>query len=261
MVTERDFVRKVVAKNLSFDLADRGIRVNSISPGQWQAGQDFTLSGLGFDISNADLWAYSWNVALNWSDNVISVQFIGQQGQGTFTVLHGVFSQHTNTQITIPAASMPNLPDGTYDILLTKENNGMGPGDLIEAYAGDWRTDDDGKMREDKRLLLYVGLPKTAKKSPLILTKWGFKDAEGNVIFRYISEIDVISTSIFYEGDILNMSTLKRGISDKTGLFSISDMTVELQNNTNTYSQNYANLCPKRSITSDWVSRRIMIQR
>ena len=202
--------------------------VNSLSPARWKTGQDFILNGLGFDPSDDDLWAYAINSDDPWNDRVISIQFIGKQGEGTFTVNEPDFTI-SNTQITIASADMPALPNGSYDILLTKENDGMGPADRTESYAGDWRTRSDGRMFEGERLVLFVGnSPKYI--TPVILTKWRFKDPAGGIALRNWAPIDVSSPDTFYDGRIVNVSGLRRALDVKTGLYSISDMTVEVAN-------------------------------
>ena len=201
--------------------------VNSLSPAQWKTGQDFILNGLGFSISNADMNAYSTD-DFNWNDRVISIKFIGKRGEGDFTVNEPDFTI-SNTQITIAAADMPDLPNGTYDILLTKEFVGLDPDNKTESYAGDWRTRDDGRMFEGARLALFVGNT-PAYTTPIILTKWIFKDPAGGVALRNWAPIDVSSPDVFYDGRIVSVSGLKRALDVKTGLYSISDMTVTVAN-------------------------------
>lgn len=55
-----------------------------------------------------------------------------------------------------------------------------------------------------------------------------------------LAPIDTRGPTVFYDGRIKQMSTLKRAIDDKTGLFQISDLSVTLANEDKHYSQKMA---------------------
>jgi len=57
----------------------------------------------------------------------------------------------------------------------------------------------------------------------------------GNV--EYLAPIDTRAPTTFYDGRIKQMSSLKRAVDDKTGLFQIADMSVTLANEDKHYSQ------------------------
>jgi len=234
-------------------------------------GQELILTGIGFHNSDAEIKATNSNNENptqvgpdGWFAYVTKIQFIGQQGQGTteITLVGGDFTVDSDTQITI--ASMPALVEGTYDIKLIKDHgkliNVFAGGTFIEAasYAGDFTCDSDGLMTAGDRFVLMVGTPGANdpnRRDPLFLTKWRFKDADGNIIFRYYSPIDVCASDTFYDGDadgniifryyspidvcasdtfydgrIIGVSGLQRALDDNTGLYLLPDMTVEMSN-------------------------------
>lgn len=218
--------------------------VNSLSRPSMPAagGVALVLTGLGFNNTDAEVSDVAKNPnnaippAGGWNDAVYHIQFIGMEGQGTY-LFHGghppapTFSVDSNTQITIP--SMPALPEGSYEIYLIKDQlnlgggfGGFGPG---YAYAGDWRAETSGRLYRGTRLIFYSGVPGPGKRKPTIFTKWRWKKYGGGVD-RYYAPIDTITPKIFYDGRILSMSALQRQISDRGGLFTSSDMQVELAN-------------------------------
>jgi hypothetical protein len=204
--------------------------VNSIAPGRMKTIGDFTIDGLGFDIPETSFDIYDWNNTETWDDRVYQIDFIGMSGEGTFSVNEAQFASRTNTQIVIAAGNMPALPDGSYEILLHKKNNNTpAQMDEPEAYAGDWRSDDDGRVHEGTRMILLIG-GASEYIAPLILTNWRFKNPAGASVLRSWAPIDVSAPKTFYDGRIVNVSGLKRALDGKTGLYSISDMTVTVSN-------------------------------
>jgi len=80
----------------------------------------------------------------------------------------------------------------------------------------------------------------TAKnKKPIILTHWVWKAKDGTTVDKYYSPIDTRcrSLSTFYDGRILSCSLVTRAIDDRTGLYSVSDMTIELANHDKEFSK------------------------
>jgi hypothetical protein len=221
-------------------------------------GVELKLYGVGFHIGNTELEDTTYNIFNahppgGWKDDVYHIQFEGLQGQGNY-LLHsfaGDFTVDSNIQITIPAAKMPALPLGSYQIYLTKDRaafEGSGPGvGSANAYAGDWRCKADGRLYPGTRLTFTVGIPGPGKKKPTVFSKWRFKKYGGG-IDRYYAPIDTISPAVFYDGRILAMSALTRAISDKGGLYTSSDMDVELANSDKEFSKLLAEYFLKNQI-------------
>ncbi len=57
------------------------------------------------------------------------------------------------------------------------------------------------------------------------------------LIDECVAPIDVRAPNAFYDGRILRLSSLKRAVDDKTGLFQVADMSVTLSNHDKRYSQ------------------------
>ena len=195
-------------------------------------GVELILTGLAFDQDNNEISSAarnSTNVWRNWVSIVDRIEFIGQQGQGStiITSAGGDFTVDSDTQITIPI--MPALAEGTYEIRLEKSAvAGIG---IIEGYAGDWRAAADGRVREGVRFSFFVGEGDGAiidPKGTLLYSKWAFKAKDGSTIFQYWAPIDVRSTERFYDGRLISESGITRAIDDRSGLPSISDMSVDV---------------------------------
>ena len=75
------------------------------------------------------------------------------------------------------------------------------------------------------------------KKKKIILTHWEWKDKAGNIVDAYIAPEDTRCTQVFYDGRVLSVSPVSRAVDDRTGLYSISDMTLELANADKEYSK------------------------
>lgn len=218
--------------------------VNSIAPVSVLpgGGTALVLTGLCFDVPDAELEDTTYNLFNShppggWNQQVYHIEFQGLQGQGNF-LLHGHipnsdFTIDSNTQITIPAGKMPALTDGTYQIYLYKDKAGFGGGYPLcgpaNAYAGDWRSAANGRLTQGTRITLLVGTPDPGRKKPVIYSKWKWKGWGGS-IFKYYSPIDIIAPTIFYDGRILQASTLIRQVSERTGLYTCSDMDFTMAN-------------------------------
>lgn len=218
--------------------------VNSLSR-TWvppAGGVELKLYGVCFNVPTAELEDATYNTFNahppgGWNQEVYHIQFEGLQGQGNF-LLHGHipnsdFTIDSNFELTIPAAKMPALPLGSYQIYLLKDKAGFGGGFAgcgpAYAYAGDWRAETTGRLYRGTRLILYSGVPGIGKKKPTIFTKWRWKKYGGGV-YAYYAPIDTITPNIFYDGRILELSALSRSVSDRGGLFVASDTSISLAN-------------------------------
>jgi len=67
-----------------------------------------------------------------------------------------------------------------------------------------------------------------------------------------VSPIDTRAPTVFYEGRIKRLSSLKRSIDDRTGLFNIADMNVTLANADKKYSSYLARYIIKNQIVKLW---------
>lgn len=188
-------------------------------------GEELIIYGFGFYNSDADIGGNT--PAGGWEDIVDEIQFIGLQGQGTTTLIRSPDNDFTvDDPGTITISNMPILEIGTYDIKLIKIDVKANVGD-VEAYAGDWRCDSRGRVSEGLRIELCVGECRGGKG---LLTKWGFTNKLGVDASQWYAQIDTRRPSTFYEGRIQSVSELTRAVDDKTGMPSISDMTIELAN-------------------------------
>lgn len=231
--------------------------VNNIAPMYCPtaAGSTLVFTGMGFNNAIADIRG-GWGGSTTCNDRLDYIYFDGLQSQGTYTYAYtagvpvaGQFSIDSNEQATLVTQAMAK---GTYKIRLYKQNvsfSGQARTFHITDYAGDWRCDADGRVYqegEDGRgrfnLLVdddYVpeGDFRSRAGTPMVLTKWTFKDKAGNEADKYYASIDTRSTERFYDGRIRGISSVARAIDDKTGAFNISDMTLELANNDKEFSK------------------------
>jgi len=220
--------------------------VNDISPLNWKTGQNFVLTGIGFDIPESTFDVYDWTDINTWNDRVKKVSFEGQQGQGTFDVDEANFTR-SNTRIAIAAGDMPALTDGTYSIRLYKSNNEQGAL-YCNAYVGDWRTTAAAEMYEGSRFIMTANIASIAKKIPIVLTKWGWKGHDGSIVFDRYSEIDVNSTDYFWDGRIVSMSSLSRSVGGKSGMGTVGDIDLDLANDDKYFSKMLATYFLKNQV-------------
>jgi hypothetical protein len=205
-------------------------------------GVEIVFTGLGFDQDDNEICdnsRNSYNTVKAFESLVDFIDFIGRQGQGTTRLqrLLGDFIVNSDTKITIP--SMPALPKGTYDVKFIKSNV-LRINKDIEAYVGDFKTDPDplsptyGEVSEGDGRVTFLSSEPGELKPPMIFSSWEWKlgcvdeDDVANIITEYYAPIDVRSPSVFYEGRILSASGVTRSIDDFTGVYQISDMTVDL---------------------------------
>lgn len=230
-------------EELSGCVALHNLKVNYVNPVVNSLSRQFMppvggvpliLTGLAFDQSDAELSSTdrcSLNSAIAWASHVWKIYFIGLQGQGTTTLTRDAappngFTVDSDTQITISA--MPALANGTYEILLEKQNvNGIG---IVEAYAGDWTCDAEGLCVPGTRRSFLVGEITDPPRPPLLTFKWRWI-IDGLPVDKYYAPLDTRAPEIFWSGRVLGVSTLKRSIDSMTGMFSVSDMNVDLASN------------------------------
>jgi|GEM_PF-2001466 len=199
-------------------------------------GVELILYGLGFNQSNAEINDQGWS-SDNWKSWVWYIDFIGLMGQGTFTLTEAApandFIINSDTKITIPKAKLAalGLTPGSYKIRLRKGAAAYS----ATSYAGDFRCDDEGRCYEAKQFTFYIGpyveaADFRAEEQPLPLSIWTFADKLGNELTKHFSVVDIRAPSAFYEGLITQMGGLTRAIDDFTGMFSVSDLTLTLDN-------------------------------
>jgi len=100
----------------------------------------------------------------------------------------------------------------------------------------------NGDIYAGKYMEVY-GEPRTVlsrtrlKRHSLPLMDIGYKDMHGNKYTERLAPIDTRAPTRFYHGRIKQMSSLKRAIDDKTGLFQVADMSITLANADKHYSQ------------------------
>lgn len=195
-------------------------------------GDQIILYGLGFNNPDSEISAGGNNPIGGWNDEVDFIYFEGLQGQGTTTLIkaNNDFTINSNSKITIP--SMPAMSAGTYNVRLKKHSVGSGVGD-VSAYAGDWACTAEGRCYEAARITFQVVVDKRDcyKKGPAInLTRWTFKNKDGDKAIRHYSYADVQTPDVAYDGRLLAFSSLKREIDDKVGLFNVSDINAVVAN-------------------------------
>ena len=219
--------------------------VNSLSRMGMPAsgGVSLVLSGLAFDQSQVELCSTDrcpTNLCTGpWNSYVGRIDFVGKQGQGTYSLTLGLgqIVLDSDTQITIPA--MPAMAEGTYDIYLVKINVGGGDIGAVYAYAGDWRAAEDGLMSKGTRFSFLVGDAPTPPKPPGLFFKWRWK-LGGLDVDEWYAPIDIRGPDTFWDGRVLNVSSIKRSIDDFTGMYNISDMNVDLASSDKHFQRNLA---------------------
>lgn len=227
-------------------------------------GVTLILTGLGFnqddsEISDTNRYPVNQIPPGGWDSYVDRIDFIGLQGQGTTTLNQPAdFTIVSDTEIRID--SMPALAAGSYYIKLRKVSPGMFNylGAYPEGYAGDWRTESDGRVHSGDRFSFLVGAEygeKDEKRGggrPLLFIGLDLRAPDGEIITKYYAPIDVRSPEIFYDGRLMSISTLRRALDDRTGLYSVSDMEFELANNDKEFSKIMAQYLLKNQRIQVW---------
>ena len=234
---------------------------NAISKRIWNkaGGTSVILTGSNFYMSDADL-NITASPAINWDIYVHEIDIIGLQGQGTTTIttFAGDFTVDNEGQITIPAT--PVLAPGTYELLIRNTDHSPSVALTTEGYAGDWRTDSTKRITAGDRFVILVGDPEeTQEDKPggsIILTDWTWKDRDGNLISEFLAPMDTRARDVFYHGRILSQTNFSREVNDRTGMFSVGDMTFELANNDKRYSSLLATHFLKNQFVGIYHARR-----
>lgn len=210
-------------------------------------GVALVITGMGFDNDHDeidDLCGVDADTQWGAELTVSEIKFYTTAGvlAGTITTPLLQFTVDSDTQITIPATTMTalGLAEGTYHVLLSKGI--LTDCGTTEAYAGDWRADNYGRMREGTRFVLLVsdeavdgegdgagGGDGGKGRAAVPRFKWTWKRADDEV-FAYYAPIDTRGEDIFWEGRVKNITSITRSIDDRTGLFSASDAEVTLSN-------------------------------
>jgi len=235
--------------------------VNAISKRIWDkdGGTAVILTGSNMQMNDAELNAYA-SPTLSWDIYVDEIDIIGLQGQGTTTLTFGGgdFTVDSEGQITIP--STPVLSPGTYEILLRSHDHTAGLALTAEQHAGDWRTDSQKRLKEGDRFVILVGDPEEVQEDDpggsLILTDWTWKDPDGNMITEFLAPMDTRARGVFYHGRILSQTNFSREVNDRTGMFSMGDLTFELANNDKRYSALLATYFLKNQFVGVYHARR-----
>jgi|GEM_PF-3629431 len=158
----------------------------------------------------------------------------------------GDFTVDSNVQITIPSGKFPNLEEGTYILRVIKEGMDFSPRISsvdVMGWAGDWRCAIDGLVREGVRFAIEARdappatEPREKGDSIILMEMDKHHIPTDKIIKEYYSAEDVRCSDKFYEGVVLEISSFKRGLDDKTGLFKVADCTVKLANHDKKFSK------------------------
>ena len=233
---------------------------NAISKMIWDSagGTSVILTGSNFLMSDAELNALA-APAITWDIYVHEIDIIGLQGQGTTTLnFPADFTVDGEGQITIP--STPALAPGTYELLIRNADHSISVAITSEQYAGDWRTDSTKRIISGDRFVILVGDPEEVREDnpggSIILTDWTWKDRDGNLISEFLAPMDTRARDVFYHGRILSQTNFSREVNDRTGMFSVGDMTFELANNDKRYSSLLATHFLKNQFVGIYHARR-----
>lgn len=192
---------------------------------------------------NNETWDKIGLVTQNWDvHNAISTpyeffKYSYDIPSATLSRTGGDFTVDNNTQITIPANKFPALPAGTYHVNLKKINVSLNEATTITGYAGDWACDPDGTVSASNRISFYVSdvyitRESRERKGPLILTDWHLKSkVDGSLRMKYYAMDYLRCPDRVYKGNLTAISSISRGFEGKTGLFKVSDLTLDLANN------------------------------
>lgn len=204
------------------------------------------LYGANWGVNNAlsapfEFFKYSWEAQ--------PVSFL--------KLTDGDFTLDSDTKITIPEAKFPSLSTGTYRIKLRKTLIEIAS-DLAEGYAGAWRPDGAGLCTAGAAFILRVGLMPSigvrGKAKALPLTCFTWKNKLGETYEDCVAPIDIRAPETFYDGRIIDISSVTRAIDHRTGLFQISDMTIRLVNTDKKYSKLLANWFLKNQPINLWLA-------
>lgn len=226
--------------------------VNSLSANHagTAGGEAIVLTGINFDPSDASLEEHAVGAPGAWNAEVARIYFEEVPGVPDYTLTPGAgvgkFVINSDGQITM---TLPAMVAGDYYIRLTKLSVAGNAGN-VHSYVGDFSANNDGLVTAGTRITFAVGdaFDPPTETQPLILTDWRFKNKAGDIALRSYAPIDAPSPSVFYDGRIINISSLKREVDDNTGLFSISDVTIDLANHDKEMSKLLADYFLKNQI-------------
>jgi hypothetical protein len=226
---------------------------NLFSPnrGLSTGGWPLVLTGLGFANEDDEINALAGaSNQVAWGDTTYRLYIEKLDGTVVETLIPTPPSNHfsidTNSQITIP--SMPALPVGVYQIRIRKRVTGTD----IYSYAGDWRTDADGRMTPGNRLYIWIYDTYTPPRIPIVITRWKWKKGD-QTVFKYYAPIDIRSQATFWEGMILDLSAPTRGIGGDTHLPLFPDMSLNMDNSTREFSKLLAEYWVKNQLVEVYV--------
>jgi len=97
-----------------------------------------------------------------------------------------------------------------------------------------------------------IGVRGKAKALPLACFTW--KNKLGATYEDCVAPIDIRAPETFYDGRIIDVSSVTRAIDHRTGLFQISDMTIRLVNTDKKYSKLLANWFLKNQPINLWLA-------
>jgi hypothetical protein len=165
--------------------------------------KSITASGVGFKGYDAGR-----------GDNKVKyIKFIGQQGQGTYTLTEGI--DFTVTQENSLTFTTPALSEGSYKIQFIKE---LTPDGTTQVTA-----------TSEVPQLFYVG-NLVQKEKVYFGGCFEAKKKDGTISKTCYAPIDSRTPNQFYSGKILNISSLNRSIEDESSLIQVSDINVSLSN-------------------------------
>ncbi|NVM23731.1 MAG: hypothetical protein HWN68_18375, partial [Desulfobacterales bacterium] len=222
-------------------------------------GEDWTT----LSTRNNLTWSLIGLHARNWGapKNAISAPFEffkyswEAQPVSTLKKIDGDFTLDSDTQITIPKSKFPELSTGTYRLKLKKTAIDIASF-LAEGWAGAWRPDGAGLCTAGAPLEIQVGLMPSigvrGKAKALPLTCFTWKNKLGETYEDCVAPIDIRTPETFYDGRIIDVSSITRAIDHRTGLFQVSDMTIRLVNTDKKYSKLLANWFLKNQPINVW---------
>ena len=208
----------------------------------------------------------SWNkiglAAWNWTYfNAIAAPFeffkYSWEGQPSAKLkwADGDFTLVGDDKISIPENKFPLLSVGTYKIKLRKTYIDI-DSKLAEGIAGEWRSNASGLCTAGAALILSVGLmpsiPPRGKTKAFPLACFTWKNKLGETYEDCVAPIDTRAPETFYDGRIIDVSSVTRAIDHRTGLFQVSDMTIRLVNTDKKYSKLLANWFLKNQPINLW---------
>ncbi len=200
---------------------------------------DFTWSFIGLHVKN---WGPPFAAI------VAPFEFFKVNSGRPYVVLSraaGDFTVDSNTQITIPSNKFPPLEAGSYILRLIKEDMDFSPRNSsidIWSWAGDWRCTLAGLVSAGVRISILADdtPPKEARErggSIILMDVEKKANTDGAITKEYYSQDVVRAPAMVYEGIIDQISSFRRGLDDKTGLFRTADCTVTLSNQNKKFSK------------------------